>query len=147
MARGVNRSGILTQGSILEVRHVFAQKYGYDPEQEDYELHPAKALRLKPALEYIEAFYDRQITLSDIARASQMSVFHLSHLFKDHLGITIVDYLTYVRLRRAKILLISTKKSCSEICFEVGYNNQSYFNRIFKELIGITPRQYRVINS
>ncbi|TFG48223.1 MAG: helix-turn-helix domain-containing protein, partial [Candidatus Brocadiia bacterium] len=46
-----------------------------------------------------------------------------------------------------KELLLATDQNCTEICFEVGYNNQSYFTRTFKELVGLTPRQFRVKNQ
>jgi AraC-like DNA-binding protein len=62
------------------------------------------------------------------------------------MGVTIIDYLTDVRIGHAKLLLLSTDKSCSIICFEVGYNNQSYFTRTFKEMVGMTPRQFRESN-
>ncbi len=59
------------------------------------------------------------------------------------MGITIFDYVTSVRIERAKHLLLATDRSCTEICFEVGYNNQSYFSRTFKSVVGLTPRQFR----
>ncbi|MHC4158826.1 MAG: helix-turn-helix transcriptional regulator, partial [Planctomycetota bacterium] len=56
------------------------------------------------------------------------------------------DYLTGVRIERAKELLLATEQSCTEICFQVGYNNQSYFTRTFKRLVGMTPLQFRIGN-
>ena len=63
------------------------------------------------------------------------------------MGITIFEYVTSVRIERAKQLLLSTNRSCTEICFEVGYNNQSYFTRTFKAVVGMTPRQFRNRNQ
>jgi YesN/AraC family two-component response regulator len=60
--------------------------------------------------------------------------------------ITVIEYLTSVRIERAKQLLLATSQNCTEICFQVGYCNQSYFTRTFKELAGMTPRQFRVHN-
>lgn len=105
-----------------------------------------KITQIKPALEFIDENYDQQIALADISRAAHLSVSRLAHVFKEQMGITVVDYLTSVRIEKAKYLLIATDKSCTEVCYEVGYNNQSYFTRIFKELSGLTPRQYRVSN-
>ena len=102
-----------------------------------------KITQIKPAIDFIKAFYDQQISLADIAEAAHLSVSRLSHVFKEQMNITIIDYLTQVRIEKAKRLLISTDKNCTEICYEVGYNNQSYFTRIFKESLGITPRQFR----
>jgi two-component system response regulator YesN len=106
----------------------------------------SKTGRIRPALEYIEINYDRQLTLAEIAKSAHLSISRLSHLFKEQMGITIIDYVTSVRIDHAKRLLLTTDKNCTEICFQVGYNNQSYFTRTFKELVDMTPRQFRSLN-
>ena len=106
-----------------------------------------KVTQIRPAINYIDANYDKPITLADIARISHLSVSRLAHVFKEQMGITIIDYLTSVRIERAKQLLLATEQSCTEICFQVGYNNQSYFSRTFKELVGMSPRQFRARNQ
>jgi len=106
-----------------------------------------KVTQIRPAINYIDANYDKHITLADIARISHLSVSRLAHLFKEQMGITIIDYVTSVRVERAKQLLLATEQSCTEVCFQVGYNNQSYCTRIFKELVGMTPRQFRARNQ
>ena len=105
-----------------------------------------KVTQISPAINYIDANYDKPITLADIAKASHISVSRLAHVFKEQMGITLIDYLTGVRIERAKQLLLATEQSCTEICFQVGYNNQSYFTRTFKRLVGMTPRQFRAGN-
>lgn len=105
-----------------------------------------KITQIRPAINYIDANFDKQISLADIAHASHLSVSRLAHVFKEQMNITIIDYLTSVRIERAKQLLLATSQSCTEICFQVGYNNQSYFTRTFKELVGMSPRQFRENN-
>lgn len=105
-----------------------------------------KVSQIRPAVNYIDANYNKPITLADVAKASHLSVSRLAHVFKEQMGITIIDYLTSVRIERAKQLLLATNQNCTEICFEVGYNNQSYFTRTFKGLVGITPRKFRAQN-
>jgi len=105
-----------------------------------------KVSQIGPAINYIDANYNKTITLADVARASHLSVSRLAHIFKEQMGITIIDYLTSVRIERAKQLLLATDQNCTEICFEVGYNNQSYFTRTFKDFVGMTPRQFRTNN-
>lgn len=102
--------------------------------------------QIKPATDFIRQNFNRQITLEDVARSAHLSVSRLSHIFKEQTGLTIVDYITKTRIEYAKELLISTNKNCTEICFEAGYNNQSYFTRTFKEMTGMTPRQFREMN-
>lgn len=106
-----------------------------------------KLTQISPAINYIDANYDKSVTLARIAKASHLSGSRLAHIFKEQMGITIIDYLTSVRIERAKQLLLGTDQNCTEICFEVGYNNQSYFTRTFKELVGLTPRQFRLRNQ
>lgn len=106
-----------------------------------------KVSQIRPAINYIDANYNKPITLADVARASHLSVSRLAHIFKEQMGVTIIDYLTSVRIERAKQLLLATDQNCTEICFEVGYNNQSYFTRTFKGFVGMTPRQFRTKNQ
>ena len=105
-----------------------------------------KVSQIRPAINYIDANYNKPIILADVAKASHLSISRLAHIFKEQMGITIIDYLTSVRIERAKQLLLATEQNCTEICFEVGYNNQSYFTRTFKGLVGTTPRQFRARN-
>jgi two-component system response regulator YesN len=102
--------------------------------------------QIKPAIDYIMSHYREPITLNDVAKAAHLSVSRLSHVFKEQTGFTIVDYMTNARIDYAKELLISTNKNCTEVCFEAGYNNQSYFTRTFKDVVGITPRAFRDMN-
>jgi YesN/AraC family two-component response regulator len=106
-----------------------------------------KMTQIRPAINYIDAHYDQPITLAGIAKASHLSVSRLAHVFKEQMGITLIDYVTGVRIERAKELLLGTDQSGTEICFQAGYHNQSYFTRTFKSLVGMTPRQFRVQNQ
>jgi two-component system response regulator YesN len=105
-----------------------------------------KITQVTPAINYIDANYDKPITLAEIARASHLSPSRLAHIFREQMGMTLIDYLTDVRIEQAKELLLATDQSCTEICFQVGYNNQSYFTRTFKSLVGMTPRRFRMQN-
>lgn len=103
--------------------------------------------QLRPAMEFMEANYNRPITLADIAHESHLSVSRLAHLFREEVGITLIDFLTNVRINAAKRLMLKTEMNCTQVCFEVGYNNQSYFTRTFKQVTGMTPRQFRQANK
>ncbi len=106
-----------------------------------------KISQLRPAMEYMQYHFDQPLTLEDIARQAYLSVSRLSHLFKEQMGVTVVDYLTNIRINQAKQRLITSDSTCTQICFEVGYNNQSYFTRVFKQVVGMTPRQFRMENK
>lgn len=105
-----------------------------------------KMTQMRPAINYIDANYDKDIGLTEIAKASHLSVSRLAHVFKEQMGITVIEYVSGVRIERAKQLLLATDQNCTEICFQVGYHNQSYFSRAFKMLVGVTPLQFRLRN-
>ncbi len=103
--------------------------------------------QIRPAISYIDANYDKPMTLAEIARASHLSPSRLAHVFKEQMGITIFEYVTSVRIEQAKQLLLTTHRSCTDIGFTVGYNQKSYFTRTFKSLVGMTPRQFKTRNQ
>lgn len=105
-----------------------------------------KITQIQPAINYIDANYDKLVTLKEIAKACCLSVSRLVHVFKEQMGITVIEYLTSIRIERAKQLLLTTDQNCTEVCFQSGFNNQSYFTRTFKDLTGVTPRQFRTHN-
>ena len=106
-----------------------------------------KIQQLKPAVEFMQHNYEHPLTLPDIAKAVHLSVSRLAHLFREQMGVTVVDYLTNIRINHAKRMLLTTDNNCTRICYEVGYNNQSYFTRVFKQTTGLTPLQFRNQNK
>lgn len=98
---------------------------------------------LRKAQEYLDAHFDQALTLELLAEKAKLSVSRLAHRFKDETGATLIEYLTWVRIGHAQRLLVETDLSCLQIADEVGYNNQSYFSRAFRRVVGITPRQFR----
>ena len=98
---------------------------------------------IKNVIQYINHNFREDINLSRIAQEFWLNPSYLSRQFKYHVGINITEFITRQRLNYAKILLTITDKSISEIALETGYNNISYFNTVFKNQVGTTPRQYR----
>jgi two-component system response regulator YesN len=107
------------------------------------DLRDGTLLPLRKAVEYLEAHFDQTLTLDILAGRAKLSVSRLAHRFKEETGTTLIEYLTWVRISHAQQLLTETTKSCQKIADEVGYNNQSYFSRAFRRVVGITPRQFR----
>ena len=106
-----------------------------------------KMSQLKPAVELMQYSYDQPLTLADMAKAAHLSVSRLAHLFREQMGLTPVDFLTNIRIDNAKRMLLTTDNNCTRICYDVGYNNQSYFTRVFKQIVGLTPREFRNQNK
>ena len=64
-------------------------------------------------------------------------------IFKEEIGENFIDYITNIRIERAKKLLRDKTLSIKEICMEVGYKDPNYFSRLFKKSVGFTPTEYR----
>lgn len=97
---------------------------------------------LYKAIQYINAHYFEEIDLEKLAQQVFVSTYYLSHLFRREMGVTFSDYLTKVRVSRAKELLMEGR-SVEDVCGRVGYNDSNYFIKIFKKYVGITPSKYR----
>ena len=74
------------------------------------------------------------------------SPYYFSKLFKNKTGVNFIDYLTNIRIEKAKTLLADSDKSMKEICVTVGYSDPNYFSRIFKKVTGVTPTEYKEAN-
>ena len=92
---------------------------------------------------YIEANYTKNITLDDVSMAVNISSYYLSRIFKESTGENFIDYLTKLRIERAKELLSTTQYSMKEICMMSGYSDPNYFSKSFKKNVGVTPTEYR----
>ena len=98
---------------------------------------------IKNAQDYIASNYSKDLILDDVSKELQISPYYFSKLFKKRTGSTFIEYLTNVRIERAKELLRNTNKSMKEICLEVGYSDANYFSRTFKKNVGVTPSEYK----
>lgn len=100
---------------------------------------------IEQAMRYIEERYMEDISLESCADHTGTSPFLLSRSFKRVTGINFIDYLTGLRIGKAKELLRDTDMKMNEVAESVGYR-QSYFNRIFKKQEGITPTRFRELS-
>lgn len=95
------------------------------------------------AADYIRKNFREKITVHDIGEKVHLSDSYLSHLFSDTFGRTITEYITFVRIEYSKTLLAKPGLSISEIALDCGFEDVSYFSRVFKKSEGITPRDYK----
>lgn len=87
--------------------------------------------------------HNSDFSVQSLAERFYMSPANISQYFKSKTGTTLISYITELRMTKAKELLVTTDLSLSEICEKIGYFNVSSFIRRFKQLYGITPRQYK----
>lgn len=92
--------------------------------------------------DYMATHYQEPLTLESLAQMAGLSVSHYSRLFKKIIGYSPIDYLTHLRIDRAKELLALSDYRLKSIAQSVGYNDEFYFSRIFKKIEGISPREY-----
>jgi len=98
---------------------------------------------MKKVINYIHQHYNRDLTLEEVAEAVHFSPCYLSRIFKQMQKVNFIDYLTRVRLEKAKMLLKSSNYSISSISRKVGYQDPKYFSTLFKKHVGCTPSEYR----
>ena len=95
------------------------------------------------ALRYIERHYQNKITLEETAAAVMLSPTYFSRLFKEKMGQSFCSYINQLRVELAQQLLLNSQVSLAEIAGLVGFEDQSYFSRIFKQKMSVTPRYFR----
>lgn len=95
------------------------------------------------ALNYIKLHYAEPITLEAVAKHTGFSPTYFSKIFKEELSCTFNHYLNQVRIEQSKGLLLKEKLTISDICYMVGFEDQSYFIKVFRRHVGVTPGQYR----
>ena len=99
---------------------------------------------LKTAVDFIDSHYmDEEISLNTVANVANVSSNHFSALFSQNMGQTFIEYLTTLRMNKAKELLRCTGMRSSEIAGEIGYKDAHYFSYLFKKTQGMTPSDYR----
>ncbi|MBK3494535.1 helix-turn-helix transcriptional regulator [Viridibacillus sp. YIM B01967] len=92
---------------------------------------------------FIDDEVETDLSVEDIALYFTISTSHLSRIFKEHVGITLVEYLNVRRVEESQYYLRHTNKSISNISEQFHFCNQSYYTRIFKKYVGLTPKHFK----
>lgn len=98
---------------------------------------------VRNAIHFIHKFYHRDIKVGDIAKRVGLNRSYFHRIFKEYVGVTPVEYLTRVRISRAKDLLIKTNLSMNEVAHNIGISSQQYFTYLFKKETGMSPARFR----
>ena len=91
------------------------------------------------AMAYIHSFYAEPISRSDVAAHVGLSERHLTRCFHQEVGLTPITYLNRYRVKQAKALLDAGKMGITQIAVEVGFSSSSYFTRVFRDEVGVSP--------
>ncbi|AFH63168.1 AraC family transcriptional regulator [Paenibacillus mucilaginosus K02] len=91
---------------------------------------------------YIDTNYEENLTMDQLARMADISPKYYGSLFKKTFGKTVTDYMTEVRINRAKQLMAQSRLRLRDVAFMVGYQDEFYFSRMFKREVGVPPTVY-----
>ena len=129
--------------SVVKLLMIFAQHLAMLGNQIFIQQKNAEPPIIKRAKEYIYEHHTEELSLARAAKAVNMSTFYFCKMFKKVTDINFTDYLSRVRIEKAKNLLLNPNLRVSEIAFEVGFQSLTHFNRVFKKLLGQSPTEYR----
>ncbi|MEH7745314.1 AraC family transcriptional regulator [Neobacillus drentensis] len=127
--------GLLTSSIALIHRAIRLQNFKNEAQDSNSLAHRIK--------EYIDKNYKKNLKLEDIAETLFINKYYLSHVFKEQMQMTPINYLINRRIGEAKNLLVSTELKIGEIARIMGYDNTNYFTLLFKKMTGETPRQFK----
>ncbi len=98
-------------------------------------------------IDYMLANTRIKLDLDELTRQTSISKSHLIHLFKEQTGFTPIDYFIHLKIQKACSLLDTTGLSIKEIGYHLGYDDSLYFSRIFRKIMGDSPKKYRDIQK
>lgn len=104
---------------------------------------PKLSRPVQQCVDYIEMHLDQKIRAADLAAVVGYTEYYLTHKFKAETGLCINDYIKFAKIERAKVLLKSTDQTVQEIAAALCFSTRNYFSRIFQEVTGQTPVEYR----
>lgn len=134
-------NALIIRKKVLELIILLAEEVA--PEENTAITMPARIDDIHAALSFIRENYMKPITIEDIARSATMSPSYMSGIFKTVTGVSPYNYLSLTRIEKAVELLKYSKKSIVNIALECGFTNITSFNKMFKQLVGLTPTDLR----
>ena len=129
--------------SVLRLLEIFARHLSLAAEQIATQQMHAEPPLVSRAREIIEQRSGEELPLTEIARCVHASTFHFCKTFKRATGMTFTQYLSMVRIAKAKRLLSNPQARISEIAFEAGFASITHFNRMFRRVTGQSPTDFR----
>ena len=129
--------------SLLHILHLFVQS----SEPTTLPVQNTKSIIIKNVLDYVEQNYSEQISLQNMADYIHISKEYLCRVFNIMSDTTPVEYLNRYRIKQSTYLLIHTDRSIADIALSCGFNNSSYYNKLFLRYMGCTPTKYRKLHT
>jgi AraC-like DNA-binding protein/ligand-binding sensor protein len=129
--------------SVVHLLTIFAQHLSLVSNQLLVRNANAEPPAITRAKQFIKEHQADEISLGDVAKAVNTSTFYFCKMFKKATGLNFTDYLSRVRVEKARNLLLNPNLRISEIAFAAGFQSLSHFNRVFRRIAGESPTRYR----
>lgn len=129
--------------SVLRLLSIFAEHLAVIGNQLVVQADKAEAPTVARSRAYITEHISEEISLAQVSRAANMSIFYFCKIFKKETGMTFTEYLARIRVEMVKKILLNPHTRISEAAFEVGFQSLSQFNRVFRRFAGESPSDYR----
>lgn len=125
---------------LMNIWHKLYQYFSTQPNNEAKSNHQLQ--RLRDMITFIEDHASQEISLEDVAKSANICKSECCRFFKKHMGVTIFDYILYLRIQNSLPLLVNTD-SITEVASMVGFASPSYYSQIFKRYMKCTPMEYK----
>ena len=129
--------------AMVRLLGIFAQHLSIVGNQVLVQQQNAEPPVITRAKEYIAAHQEEALSLGAVAKAVNTSTFYFCKLFKKATGLNFTDYVSRVRVEKAKNLLLNPNARVSEVAYEVGFQSLTHFNRVFRKVVGESPTEFR----
>lgn len=129
--------------AVVRLLSVFAQHLAVVSNQLVVQQEHPEPPMVTRAKEYIQEHQAEDLSLGEVARAVHASTFYFCKVFKRATGLNFTEYVSRVRIEKAKNLALNPNLRISEIAFAVGFQSLTHFNRVFKKIVGMSPTAYR----
>jgi AraC-like DNA-binding protein len=129
---------------MITLLTIFAQHLSLLSNQVLVQKENAEPPMITRAKQFIRDNQSEDLSLGQVAKAANMSTFYFCKMFKKATGLNFTEYLSRVRVEKAKNLLLNPNLRISEIAYEIGFQSLTHFNRVFKKVAGQSPTEYRL---
>ncbi|MBO9610559.1 MAG: helix-turn-helix transcriptional regulator [Paenibacillaceae bacterium] len=135
----------LLKADLLRLLVIIGREYAKSSDENDKDVKLIRKHRVAMlnAIRYMDENYSSDLKLSDVCKYAMLSQTYFSGFIKYLTGKTFTEYINDLRIKKTIELLRETDKSVTDICFEVGFNEVTHFNRMFKKIKGLSPTAYR----
>lgn len=129
--------------AALKLLEVFAEQLGDLANRVALETTHREPAMIQRAKAFIHSNYQEELSLGRVAREVNASAFYLCKMFRKATGLNFTEYVSRIRVEKARVALSNPQLRVSEIAFDVGFQSLTHFNRVFKNMMGCSPTEYR----